>query len=265
MDAAAGNFLDFTYRALVGTAGQASRVSALGYNQDVDTATVPEDVWAGASLGILNAIDHKLIPLPTAAVSMEVRSDSASDTSAGAGARTLLVGYLAAGYIAKTATITLNGTTAVAMPEDVLRINSVLVATAGTNPRGVNIGNISIRATGGAGATYSYMLAGSGIAQSSLYTVPTGRALDLLGLVLSVHQTDTSQRAATFSLTIANSAGRAIKGLFLGLTSNVGCYNHHVNGDPITTVPATSDVWVTAENVSANNTACSAGLIGVLR
>src|SRR5678815_5076419 len=140
MDAAAGgNGQGFSYKALIGGLPPLARVSALGYNADVDTATVPEDVWAGAALGILNAIDHKLIPLPTVAVSMEVRSDSASDTAAGAGARTLLVGYLAAGYVAKTATITLNGTTAVAMPEDVLRINSVLVASTGTNPRGVNI------------------------------------------------------------------------------------------------------------------------------
>lgn len=255
---------DWQYQMLTGIILSDGRVSALGYNPDNDTTTVPEDTWSGASLGILNGIDHKLIPLPTAAVSMEVLSDNANDTSAGTGARTVTVAYIAAGYVAKTVVLTMNGATPVAMPEAVLRINGFTVATCGTTPRGVNIGNLSIRATGGAGATYSYMLAGTGIAQNSLFTVPTGRVFDIMALVLSIHQVDTSQRAATMSLSIANSAGRTIKGLFLGVTS-AQPYLHHNNGHPVASVPGTADTWITCENVSANNTAISGAMIGVLR
>lgn len=255
---------DWVYQMLTGTVLSDGRVATLGYNPDNDTATVPEDIWYGASLGILNGIDHKLIPIPTSAVGMEVVSDNANDTSAGTGARSITVNYLTTGYVIASAVITMNGITPVAMPTTVLRINSVTDLVCGANPRGVNAGNISIRATGGLGATYSYMAAGSGIAQTSMYTVPVGRTYDILAILLSVHQVDTSSRAGTFSLSVANSAGRTIKGLFFGVASGTN-YVHHANGLPITSIPATFDTWLTCENVSANNTAVTGALFGVLR
>jgi hypothetical protein len=265
MDAAVGGvFADYAYRAVTGGIGGATRVASIGYNADIDTATVPEDVWSGSSVGTVNAIDHKLIQFPPAGgVSMEVVSNSPSDTAAGAGARTVSITYLDANYVSTTVTLTLNGTTPVALGT-VLRINAFTVSTAGTTPRGVNIGNLSIRATGGLGATYSYMLAGIGFAQSSLFTVPAGASFDVLAALGSLHQVDTSQRAGTMSLAVQNSAGRLIKALFFGLTSNVN-YVQHANGIPITTVPATFDTWLICENVSANNTAVSGSLFGYTR
>lgn len=260
-----GVFANYQTRALTGAVGGTSRVAPLGYNPDIDTATQPEDVWSGASLGILNGIDHKLIQFPPAGgVSMEVVSDNVNDTAAGSGARTVTITYLTSAYVSTTVTLALNGTTPVALGTGILRINSFVVATVGTTPRGVNTGNISIRATGGAGATYSYMLAGVGQAQSSLFTVPTGVSFDVLELLASLHQVDTSQRAGTLSLAVMNSAGRMIKGLFFGLTSNSN-YVHHADGMPITTVPATFDVWGIVEAVSANNTACTFALFGYTR
>lgn len=255
---------DWVYQMLSGSVLADGRVATLGYGTNIDTSLVPADVWAGSLLGVLNGIDHRLTPIPTAAVNMELLSASANDTAAGTGARTVTVGYLASGYVPKTVVLTMNGITPVAMPEAVLRINSMAVASAGTNPRGANLGALSMRAAGGAGATYAYMRAGTGIAQSSMYTVPTGRTFDVLAILTSVHQVDTAARAATFSLAVANSAGRTIKGLYFGVTS-ASNYLHHANGAPVTSVPATFDTWLTCENVSANNTGASGALFGVLR
>ena len=256
---------DWRYKSLAGIYGAENRVAMLGYNEDIDTATAPEDVWAGSLLGTLNGINHKLIPLPTAAVSMEVVSDSANDTAAGTGARTVLVNYLDTDFVAKSATITMNGTTGVAMPEAVRRRNGMVILTTGTNPRGTNAGNISLRATGGAGATYGYIRAGAGFEQSSLYTVPAGRTLDVLDVLVSVHQVDTTFRSATFAFSQHNAlTGRWFKGLLFAATSTVN-YVHHSHGAPILTSLEKTDFWISCENVNSNNTVVTAAFQGILR
>src|SRR5213592_3904993 len=134
----------FPFAASISTGGATARVSTLGNNPSVDTSTQPEDVWSGAVLGVLNSIDHKFIPKPQTPTSMEIVSDSANDAAAGTGARTVAVVYLDANYASKTAVLTLNGLTPVALPETVMRVNMVAVSTSGTFG-GNNIGNISIR------------------------------------------------------------------------------------------------------------------------
>lgn len=258
----------FAYAAAAGifAGSQISRIATLGNNLSVDTATQPEDVWAGADLGTLNSIDHKYIPKPTAAVAMEVVSSSANDTAAGTGARTLSITYLTGDYTQKTTVIALNGTTPVAMPENVLRINSAVVATAGaaTNQGTANAGNISIRAAGGLGATYSYMQAGTSIARSSMFTVPAGFQFDILSMYTSINRTDTNVRFGSFTLCIANSAGRLIKGLEFSCGSE-SPYRHEADGAPVNTIAATGDVWLRCESVNLSSTNVTGSIFGILR
>lgn len=63
---------------------------------------------------------------------MTVSSSSANDTSAGTGARTIVVQGLDADYNEVTETVTLNGQTAVTMTASLLRVNYAYVATAGS-------------------------------------------------------------------------------------------------------------------------------------
>ncbi len=254
---------DYAYAAAAGAIPGAMRIATLGNNLNIDTATQPEDVWAGAELGLLNGVDHRFIPLPATAIAMEVVSSSVSDASAGTGARTVAVGYLDSAYTAKSVIVTMNGTVPVAMPENVLRVTSMIVATNGTRGQN-NTGNISIRAAGGLGATYSYMVAGIGIARNSLYTVPAGSSFDLLSLVLAINRTDTQSRWATYSVCIQNSAGRLIKGLELSCGSDTP-YRHEAAAAPINTLAATTDIWVRCESVSQNSTNTTASLFGVQR
>lgn len=259
----------YQYAAAIGLYLNTTRVATLGNNPDVDTVTQPEDVWSGAGLGVLGGWDHKLIPMPTSALAMEIVSDSVNDTAAGTGARTVLVSYLAAGYVPKTFSASLNGATPVAFPEDVLRINRAIVTAAGT-VRGANAGNISIRDAGGAGKTYAHIPAPvsfpspRGLARSSLYTVPADFSLDLISLILSVNRTDTNDRWATFTLNTQNSAGVAIEGIELSASTNVP-YRHEADGIPVVTVAEKTDIWITCLAVSQSNINCTAGFIGIQR
>jgi hypothetical protein len=63
---------------------------------------------------------------------MTVSSSSANDTSAGTGARTIVVQGLDANYNEVSETVTMNGQTAVTMTNALLRVNYVYVATAGS-------------------------------------------------------------------------------------------------------------------------------------
>lgn len=95
-------------------------VVVFGFNPDVDTSQV--SVWPLPSL----------ITFPSAALQMTVSSTSANDTSAGTGARTVVVQGLDANYNEVSETVTLNGQTAVTMTTSMLRINYASVATAGS-------------------------------------------------------------------------------------------------------------------------------------
>jgi hypothetical protein len=253
----------FSYAAAISSGGATARVATLGNNPDIDTTSQPEDVWSGAELGVLNGVDHRFIPKPQIATNMEIVSDSANDTSAGTGARTAILTYLDANYTQKTVVLTLNGLTPVAIADPIMRINGLVVVSSGTFG-GNNVGNLSVRAAGGLGATYSYMLAGHGIARSSMFTTPAKLQTDVLSLLISINQTDTSARAAVFSLCIQNQAGRLLKGLELACTSSAP-YRHEAVNVPLNVLAEKTDIWVRCEAVSVSNTNVTAAIFGYTR
>ena len=69
---------------------------------------------------------------PTSAATMQVSSGSANDTSAGTGARTILVSGLDANYNAVSETVTLNGQTAVNTVNSYLRVTYSEILTTGS-------------------------------------------------------------------------------------------------------------------------------------
>jgi hypothetical protein len=69
---------------------------------------------------------------PAAATVMKVSSSSANDTSAGTGARTILVAGLDANYASQSETITLSGQTAVNTVNSYLRITYTELLTTGS-------------------------------------------------------------------------------------------------------------------------------------
>lgn len=94
--------------------------TVFGYNSDVDTSV--ETIWPyGGILGF-----------PSAALQLSVSSDSANDTSAGTGARTVYLEGLDANHNVITEIVALNGQTAVTTTKSYLHINNCYVVTAGS-------------------------------------------------------------------------------------------------------------------------------------
>jgi hypothetical protein len=140
-----------------------SVVTIAGYNSDVDQS------WE-----MITPVGN--LSYPAAALQMTVSSADADDTSTGTGARTVLITGLDANYAVISETVTMNGQTAVTTTNSFLRINSMLVTTAGTslaNEGSIYIGTSTV--TSGVPATiYNVIAAGFSSATSSQYTIPAG-------------------------------------------------------------------------------------------
>lgn len=128
-------------------------------------------------------------------------SSSASDTSAGTGARTVKLTYLDSSNNGPfTETLTLNGTTAVnTVATDICYIEKIEVLSYGSF--GANIGTISLKAaTGGGGATiFSIAVSDIHTFQAHHY-VPAGK----IGYIKAIHVSSSSGDSALFYLILSN-------------------------------------------------------------
>lgn len=144
----------------------AQRGAAWGYSvrrvfaADPDVGTAYADVWPGAGD----------IYFPPAAVALEIFSDSADDSAAGTGARTVVVEGLDSIYDFSSEEIVLNGVTPALSLNNYLRVNQIRVKTAGSI--GQAVGTISLREAG-AGPVLAVIQPGPyNVGQASNYTVP---------------------------------------------------------------------------------------------
>ena len=105
---------------------------------------------------------------------MTLSSEDGADTSAGVGARTVCVEGLDSNYDEYKVDLTLNGQSAVSIPEDLIRVHRVRVNTAGTS--GSNIGNLHVGygavSTGVPAVTLGYVRAGENQTLQAIYTIP---------------------------------------------------------------------------------------------
>ena len=118
-----------------------------------------------------------LYSYPPSASTMTVSSSDVNDTSAGTGARTVLISGLDASYNEASETITLNGQTAVTTVNTYIRMNRAIVLTAGSG--GINAGNIYVgtgTVTAGVPANIYTIINGNGSNQTlqAFWTVPAG-------------------------------------------------------------------------------------------
>lgn len=138
--------------------------SKFGNNKDIDTATVPEDLWNGGGL----YTGHNAV----AAETVEVFSSDANDTSAGTGARTIRIIGLDADYNEQSETVTLNGLTAVDTVNTYIRLQRALVLTAGTG--GANAGTITARQKTTTANVFFVMPIGQNQTHAGAFTIPAG-------------------------------------------------------------------------------------------
>lgn len=134
-----------------------SSVIIFGYNPDLDTSE--ESVWP----------DGGLVPHPTVASVLSIASASASDDSAGVGARTVYIQGLDGSYNTVSETVTLDGTNAVSTTNSYLYVNQFTVTSVGST--GHNVGEITAKV----GATlYDLIAATYNNRTTAHYCVPAG-------------------------------------------------------------------------------------------
>lgn len=117
---------------------------------------------------------------PTTAQALEVVSSDANDTAAGSGAQEVTVVGLNSSWVEVSQTVATNGTTAVALGTNLIRMTQAYVSKSGTyatTSTGSHAGTITIRASGG-GATWCTIPITPfplGQTQIAAYTVPSGK------------------------------------------------------------------------------------------
>lgn len=127
--------------------GNVSGVTPLSLTGIVDEGIDISDtaIWSGADDESVGDPDQNILVPPTTAQVHEVVSSSANDTSAGTGARTVLVRGLTSWSSAEVSeVVTMNGTTAVDTVNSYVFINDATVITSGS--QNVNDGRISVTA-----------------------------------------------------------------------------------------------------------------------
>jgi len=142
----------------------ATPVYKFGFNPDIDDTE--ETIWSSGGD----------VPWPTASFTAYAVSSSTADNGVtNTGAQTLQIEGLDADYNIKSVSVTLNGTTAVAISGTWIRINRVFVTLSGSG--GTAAGVITIQ-NAGASVTYATIPSGNQT-QMAAYTVPAGYTLYL--------------------------------------------------------------------------------------
>lgn len=150
----------FFERAALGLVAGVKQVLLYGSNAAISTSS--ETLWSpGATYAQL-----------TSAVAFEAISSSANDTSAGTGVRTIEVDLVDGNFTETTVSVTLNGTSAVAITGTYIACNGMRALTAGSGAAAA--GTIDIRTVSGS-VVKSRIATGDGQSSCMFYTVPANR------------------------------------------------------------------------------------------
>jgi len=127
-----------------------------GYNADVDTGGQEIVASFGGTFNIMTTAD-----------TLNVVSASANDTSAGTGARTILITGIDENFLSQTETVTMNGATPVTTSNQWLGVNRVIVLSSGSSNS--NEGIITITDTSGTVGTQADVAAGGSVTQQAIF------------------------------------------------------------------------------------------------
>jgi len=238
---------NFILEAAAGRVPGYSSERKIGRNIDIDTASVPEDIWGGGGL-------YTGFPTSGSAETVDVFSSSANDTSAGTGARTIRMFGLDADYNEQFEDITLNGTTAVTSTKTWWRLNHASVTSVGSGA--TNAGEITIRHTTTTANVFAVMPAQKGQTSILAYTIPNGKQGLFSQFQLVVEHGSGSGTEVGFEFKIRDNGGAGVeRAILYGLATRTSPF---VEQSPFTEpISPKTDIWVTITSVSHNNTVVS--------
>jgi len=140
----------------------------------------------------------KVYRTPTSAVTLEILSDNAADDVSGVGARSVRITGTDENWERQTDTVSLDGTTAVTVPGNWLRVCEMDVATAGTYgsfAATTQAGTITLRESGGGDTWCEIPIDGGfgiGSAEVGICSAPAGERIFVYSHRISVTSSDTA-------------------------------------------------------------------------
>jgi len=216
-----------------------SIVNKFGVNNDVDTGSIPEDMWRGGGI-------YPGFPLTTLET-VSVSSASANDAAAGTGARTVLITGLNGDYAVQSETVTLNGVTPVASVNTFRRVHTARDVTAGSG--GVNAGIITATHTTTTANIFFAMPVGFNQTQVGGYTVPAGYTAYLRHIEAGILGTTSNSASIALWIRQFGDAARMRRPFGCG----VGFfYSSNIYGG--LSLPEKTDIIPRVTAVTANNT-----------
>jgi hypothetical protein len=232
--------INWALRAAQGLIPKTSIITKFGLNSDVDTGTAEDVIGQGGTY-----------VQPTAARVHNFVSDSVNDTSAGTGARTLLIRGIDGSSNQASETITMNGTTPVASVSSYLHIHLVQVVTVGST--GSNVGTITATAVTDATVTITVEPT-LNQSTSSIYLVPTGYKAYIIKIRARMSQATASATSNVDLLVKASGGGYQLK-TRLGLNNSGSSFvfNDYTMSSPFI-IQAGSFIKMRCSSVSNNNT-----------
>lgn len=162
----------------------------------VANGNAADDVWVGDSS----------YPFQSAAVLTYASSSSASDAAAGTGCRTILIEGVAGTTLNyQSESVTLNGTSAVALTNSYQGINKVTCTTSGSGE--TNAGTILV---GAYNTSLANMPASYGVSQAAIYTVPADKKSALLSWGFSVGNSTAASASVQLQMKESGKAWRVV-------------------------------------------------------
>lgn len=230
---------DFYLEISKGNVPKHSDYGCFGINGDVDTATTPEDIQDAGGI---------FVP-PTTYRIHAIVSNSANDTSAGTGARTVQIfGVVSTGLAEET--IILNGVTPVNTVNSYSDIYRMVIYTSGSGL--TNAGIITATAATDATVTISIQVNGYNASRRAIRLIPPGYKGYLNSWKGAMTQSTASNTALLYLLTKTSTGIWISRGLH-SLTNTGSSHEEDIFKIPLL-LSAGEWVKVQCTSVSANNT-----------
>jgi len=228
-------------------AGQVDGYSAINkFGHNPAAATTGEDVWAGGG-----TYDF----YPTNGQAVAAVSTSAADDTSSTGAHTVIFYGLGENFLEINETVTMDGTTPVALTNEFCRMYRAVVLAVGSAES--NVGVITV--TNATATVAIYIAAGDGQTQQAIYTVPAGKTAYFLKGYTAIDDDTFQGDTATFKWQIRLNNGRTgawqTKGQMGVVNIGSSWWQYEYGVPPM--IPAMSDIKI--EMSSSSTTVDVAG------
>jgi len=234
---------DFWTEAAAGRVPGYSTGNKFGRNPDIDTGTLPEDIWSEGGV-------YTGFPTTGLAETVDVVSASVNDTAAGTGAQKVTLYGLDGDYLEQEEEITMNGTTAVTSTKTWWRLNRVRVTQAGSSEH--NEGKITVNHTTTTANVFATVDAEASQTSILAFSVPANKKLVALNVHIAIDRASGSGVESSLTLRVRDNAVGTVRILDYYFVTEGEHFHEEYHSTKI--IDEKSDIWIRADDVSASNT-----------